>query len=111
MGASVVEYFQLLATTQYMNHLRPQNISVTSLRQRHFASLQEHLCRENLSEANERQWKALAYLNTPFDSPTRTVDVRRIESRRGKYNIPNVGIFLWRLGSYSMTDVAGLQGR
>jgi hypothetical protein len=30
--------------------------------------------------------------------------VRRIESRRGKYNIPNVGIFLWRLGSYSVTN-------
>src|SRR5215470_5779752 len=34
--ASAVEYFQLLATTQYMNHLRPYNISVTSLRRRHF---------------------------------------------------------------------------
>ena len=58
--ASVVEYFQLLATTQYMNHLRPHNLSVTSLRHRHFASLQEHLSRDNLSEANERQWQAMA---------------------------------------------------
>jgi hypothetical protein len=102
--ASVVEYFQLLATTQYMNHLRPQNLSVTSLRHRHFASLQEHLSRDNLSEANERQWQALEYINTPFDTLARTVDVRNIESRRGKYNIPNIGIYLWRLANYAVTN-------
>lgn len=79
--ASVVEYFQLLATTQYLNHLRPGNLSVADLR---------HSAR-------------LDYINTPFDSVARTADVRNIESRRGKYNIPNVGIFLWRLGSYSTT--------
>ena len=27
-NASVVEFFQLLATTQYMNHLRPENLSM-----------------------------------------------------------------------------------
>lgn len=79
--ASVVEYFQLLATTQYMNHLRPGNLATADL----------------------RQWEALERVNTPFDRMTRTVDVRRIESRRGKYNIPHVGIYLWRLGSYALT--------
>lgn len=80
--ASVVEYFQLLATTQYMNHIRLQNLSLP-----------------NIGDANE-----LEFINTPFDKLARTVDVRRIEPRRGKYNIPNVGIFLWRLGSYSITN-------
>ena len=80
--ASVVEYFQLLATTQYMNHLRPGNVSWADL----------------------RQWEPLERLNTPFASTTHTVDVRRIERRRGRYNIPNIGIFLWRLQSYSLTD-------
>lgn len=79
--ASVVEYFQLLATTQYMNHLRPENLSFADLR---------HSSR-------------LDYLNTPFDRTARNADVRNIESRRGRYNIPNVGVFLWRLGSYSIT--------
>lgn len=78
--ASVVEYFQLLATTQYMNHLRP----------------------ENLSFADLRHSRRLDYLNTPFDRTARNADVRNIESRRGRYNIPNVGVFLWRLGSYSI---------
>jgi hypothetical protein len=80
--ASVVEYFQLLATTQYMNHIRLENLSLPEIG----AS------------------KALEFINTPFDKLARTADVRRIEARRGKYNIPNVGIFLWRLGSYSITN-------
>src|SRR5258705_10498190 len=80
--ASVVEYFQLLATTQYMNHVRLENLSV----------------------ANVSDSKSLDFINTPFAKLTRTVDVRRIEPRRGKYNIPNIGIFLWRLGSYSVTN-------
>lgn len=79
--ASVVEYFQLLATTQYLNHLRP----------------------ENLSFADLRHSQRLDYLNTPFDRTAHNADVRNIESRRGRYNIPNVGVFLWRLGSYSIT--------
>ncbi|GAX60138.1 tRNA-dihydrouridine synthase [Candidatus Scalindua japonica] len=80
-AASVVEYFQLLATTQYMNHIRPDNASMASL----------------------RDWEQLELFNTPFDKIARTIDVRRIETRRGKYNIPNIGIFLWRLRSYQVT--------
>ncbi len=80
--ANVVEYFQLLATTQYLNHLRPTNLSVSAL----------------------RNWEKMEYVNTPFDKLTRTLDVRNIESRRGKYNIPNIGIFLWRIDGYSITN-------
>lgn len=80
-NASVVEYFLLLATTQYMNHLRPSNIAI----------------------ANLRDWKSLLYINTPFDTIPHTADVRRIERKRGKYNIPNLGIFLWRIGSHPLT--------
>jgi hypothetical protein len=81
--ASVVEYFQLLATTQYItNHLRPENLSVAGL----------------------RDWESLERLDTPFDRIPRTADVRHIESRRGKYNIPNVGIHLWRIQAFPMID-------
>lgn len=79
--ASVVEYFQLLATTQYLNHIRLDNLSVADL----------------------RNSKTLDWVNTPFDPVTRTADVRRIEPRRGRYNIPNVGIFLYRLDSFPVT--------
>lgn len=80
--ARVVEFFQLLATTQYMNHLRPTN---------HYAP-------------NLREWELLERLNTPFDRIAHTADVRRIAVGRGKYNIRNIGIFLWRLHSYSLTE-------
>ncbi|HTX40681.1 MAG TPA: hypothetical protein VMD25_02545 [Acidobacteriaceae bacterium] len=73
-GANVVEYFQVLATTQFMNHIRPTNLSVADIR-----------CADH------------ALLNTPFDSYARTAEMRNIETRLGKYNIPNIGIFLWRL--------------
>jgi len=79
--AHVVEFFKLLATTQYMNHLRP----------------------ENLCTPDMHRWESLELLNTPFDSLAHTADVRHIASGRGRYNIPNIGIFLWRLGSYSLT--------
>ncbi|HSB10216.1 MAG TPA: hypothetical protein VLM38_12085 [Blastocatellia bacterium] len=80
--ARAVEYFQLLATTQYMNHIRP----------------------ESRSFADTGDSEALEAINTPFDRITRTADVRRIEPRRGKYNIPNIGIFLFRIGAFPLTE-------
>ncbi len=80
--ARVVEFFQLLATTQYMNHIRPTHWYAPDL----------------------RQWEPLERLHTPFDRIAHTVDVRRIANGRGLYNIPNIGIFLWRLTAYSLTN-------
>ena len=37
-----------------------------------------------------------------FDPFAHTADVRRIATRGGRYNIPNVGLFLWRLRSYAV---------
>ncbi len=122
--ASVVEYFQRLATTQYMNHLRPENLSFSSVRHRHFAGLDDDLPAKIQRERDDLQWLAIEYAASPqdnepcdsrhrgtcwrypspFDTLARTADVRNIESRRGRHNIPNVGIFLWRLGNYSVTD-------
>ena len=53
-----------------------------------------------------RRGEALERLNGPFDKIAHTVDVRRISSHRtaGRYNIPSVGLFVWRLRSYSVTD-------
>ncbi|MCC7362765.1 MAG: hypothetical protein IT303_00190 [Dehalococcoidia bacterium] len=79
--ARVVEFFQLLATTQYMNHLRPGNLASPHL----------------------RAWRPLADIGTPFDAVAHTADVRRISRRRGRFNIPNIGIFLWRIAANSHT--------
>lgn len=78
----VVEFFQLLATTQHMNHLRS-----------------EHFYAPNL-----RRWEPLHRLNSAFESTPHTVDVRSISGGEGKYNIPNIGIFLFRLNAYSLTE-------
>jgi len=78
----VVEFFELLATTQHMNHIRPTKFYAPDL----------------------RQWEPLERLNTAFESTAHTVDVRSIVDGDGKYNIPNIGIFLWRLTAYPLTD-------
>lgn len=85
--ARVVEFFQLLATTQYMNHIRPRAIVTPDL----------------------RKWEPLERLGTAFEKTAHTLDVRNIGSKRGKYNIPNIGIFLFRLRAYSLTDSPAFQ--
>ncbi len=79
--ARVVEFFQLLETTQYTKHLRPVNLRTPNL----------------------HSWRVAEDINGAFDATSRSLDVRRIASGRGRYNIPNVGIFLWRLAPYSVT--------
>jgi|APLak6261659701_1056019.scaffolds.fasta_scaffold00415_3 hypothetical protein len=81
--ASVVEFFERLAATQYLNHIRPDKGGTISLR---------------------NQLK-LERLNGPFDPFAHTVDVRLINSKPGYYNIPNIGIFLWRLTTFPLTNV------
>lgn len=75
-----VEFFQKLATTQYMNHIRSQS----------------------LATADVRSWQPLEYLGTPFETTAHTAEVRRINNQRGRYNIPNIGLFLWRLKPYTL---------
>jgi hypothetical protein len=78
--ARVVEFFQLLNWTQNMNHLRPSCLQVPDL----------------------RDAIALERLNGPFDSAMHTIDVRQLDLG-GKFNIPNIGIYLWRLTAFPLT--------
>lgn len=76
--AVAVEYFARLAVSQYVrNHVRPQNACVDV---------------HGYSTALES--------GGAFDTAPRSADVRRIESGRGRYNIPNVGLFVWRLQAF-----------
>jgi len=52
-----------------------------------------------------RDGDALERLDGPFDELAHTVEVRSIASHRtqGRYNIPSVGLFIWRLKVYSVT--------
>jgi len=80
-GAHAVEFFKELAVTQYMKHVRLHN---------HYAP-------------DLRGWKPRLYMDTGFDTSAHKVDVRRIAIQRGRYNIQNIGIFLWSLNAYSIT--------
>jgi hypothetical protein len=82
--AHVVEYFALLETTQYMNHLRPANLRTPNLR-----------------DSNQ-----LELLGGPFEQIAHTADVRHISDQRGRYNIPNIGIFVWRLEAFLIGPIA-----
>lgn len=76
-----VEFFTRMALTQYVrNHLRL----------------------ENLYTVDMRDELALERLNTAFDTAAHTFEARRISSARGKYNIPNIGLYLFRLQSFSL---------
>ena len=96
LPALAVEYFKRLITTESMRHIRPKHASFVDLR--HGGQLER--------------------MGTPFDSLNYTVDVRRIAPRvrtvlspdpttldinlhgPGRFNIPDVGIFLWRWKSF-----------
>ena len=77
--ARAVEYFRLLATTQYMNHVRPDAAATADLRDQGRLGL------------------AGRYQAGAFDDLAHTAEMRRISTGAGRYNIPNVGIFLWRV--------------
>jgi hypothetical protein len=79
--AHAVEFFEQLVTTQFMNHLRPQALATSAV-------------------GSER---AMLALDGAFNAVAHTAEMRRPESAGGRYNIPNVGIFLWRLQSFRLT--------
>jgi hypothetical protein len=76
--AKAIEYFDRLATTSHMNHERRSDIAFVEVRD---------------ADATELG-------GGPFDPAAHTVDVRHIDVERGRHNIPNVGIHLWRLQPY-----------
>ncbi|HEY0063212.1 MAG TPA: hypothetical protein VGC21_13910 [Telluria sp.] len=83
--ARAVEFYRLLGWTQHLNHLRAGRGGTVDL----------------------RNGRALELTNGPFDEQAHSVDVRRINSTRtqGRYNIPEIGVFAWRLKTYPLTQV------
>jgi hypothetical protein len=80
--ARAVELFRFLAFQQTVRQPRPGKGGLFDVRDR----------------------EAFAPVGTPFEEEKifRTADVRRIASRRGRYNVPNLALFLWRLATYRM---------
>jgi hypothetical protein len=78
--ARAVEFFTRLATTPPMNHVRLAPTATLSVRDASIAELADG----------------------PFDAYSHTLEVRNAATRGGRFNIPNVGICLWRLRSYAI---------
>lgn len=55
--------------------------------------------------ADVRLSRPLDRLGSPFDDLAHLADIRRIVSRHtpGRFNVPSVGVFVWRLKPYSVT--------
>lgn len=82
--ARAVEFFRLLAWTQALNH--------------------QHAEGQRARTASLKSAERLDRIGTPFDPFARTVDVRRITAEaQGRYNIPSVGSFVWRLQAFTVT--------
>jgi len=81
--AHAVEFFQQLATTQYMKHIRLYAPATADL----------------------RDTRAMFQQGGAFNAVAHTAEMRRPESGAGRYNIPNIGIYLWRLISLPLTAI------
>jgi hypothetical protein len=81
--ARAVEFYKLLGWTQHVSYTRPLLGRTADL----------------------RHGDALDLIDTPFDSSAHTIDVRRPLSihDEGYFNLPSVGVFVWRLKTYSVT--------
>lgn len=84
--ARAVEFYKLLGWTQQLNFQHPRRARSVDL----------------------RDGDALERLGGAFESIAHTVDVRRIGSRHtsGRHNITSVGLFVYRLRSYSVTQTS-----
>ena len=77
-----VPFFDILTWTQNMNHLRP-----------------------NVGTIPVRDIDRCDRAHTPFDTASHTIDLRPFAPAAGWHHISKVGFFIWRLGSYELTDV------
>ncbi len=84
--ARAVEFFRLLATTQHLNHLRRRLPRTPDI----------------------RDSATLELLNGPFDRIGHTAEVRR-PPVGGRYNIPNIGLCVFRLQSYPLERITPRQ--
>jgi hypothetical protein len=76
-----VELFRRLIQNQNVNHARLDNHATMSL----------------------RDADAAALVHGPFERAAHSIEVRSVERAEGRYNIPNVGLFVCRIQSYALS--------
>lgn len=75
-----VEFFRRMIRSQHVNHVRTSDHAYVSLHDAERA----------------------AAVGGPFEQACHNVDVRSVELGRGRYNLPSIGLFVWRLQAYAM---------
>jgi hypothetical protein len=96
-AAHVVEMRDRLVWNQHINHQRPDAGGAPPLGLSKFLSDARRGGTVNL-----RDPALLSLLNGPFDPFAHLSDVKPSSGWRGLYNLPNLGIFLWRLQHYTV---------
>lgn len=81
-STSILEYMPLLGATQYLQHIRDHQSKTMDIRNVYGVST----------------------LSTPFEINAHRVDVRSYPTYPAKFNINQVGLFIWRLASYPVID-------
>jgi len=84
--ARAVEFYRRLGWTQHLDHQHPHRGGTADLR-------------------DPGVMQRIAWADGAFDPLAHSVDLRRLGSRhqRGRYGIPDVGLFVFRLRSYPVT--------
>lgn len=96
-AAHTVEMRDRLVWNQHINHQRPDIGGAPPLIASNFLGDARRGGTVNL-----RDPALLNLLNTPFDPFAHLADVKPAAGWRGLYNLPNLGIFLWRLRAYTV---------
>jgi hypothetical protein len=87
-GANAVEFFQTVAATQYVKCVRPHS----------------------WYSPNARGWRTRTFASSGFTKASRKVDVHAPSSPGlPRWNLPNIGVYLWSLGAYPLTGVMPAQ--
>ncbi len=81
--ARAVEFFEQLATTQHMNHVRLHAPATADL----------------------GSTPRMLQIGGAFNAVAHTAEMRRPEAGSGRYNILNIGLFLWRLRPFRLSNV------
>jgi len=84
--AHATESFEQLATSQYMKHPRLHAPATAEVRRL-------------------GRMLAIGQDAGAFDRSARTAEVRRPEGGSGRYNVPNVGLFLWRIRPMELREL------
>ncbi len=96
-AAHAVESRERLAWNRHLNHQRPDAGGQPPLTLR-----TDNVSQVRGGMANLRDPAQLSFLNGPFDPFSHVVDVKPGQVGAPRYNLPNLGVYLWRLKDYQV---------